>query len=513
MNESTARTDASASPSPVTAPSGTATTAATPAASAILIALTDRHLAAIEARGLDPELLVKHGVGASRKLGGDCIGIPYFDNGVRVATKYRTLTGEKRFTQDAGSRQILWNIDCLRDQTLADHPVIICEGEMDALAAIQAGFPRVVSVPGGAPKDRVEDTDGKKYAFLDEAKPLLENCREIILATDGDGPGFNLRDDLAVRLGAHRCKHLGYPKDCKDLNDALRLYGTKGVVKTISRAKLISIRGYFELDELPQVEELRAYETGIVNLADHYKLRLGDLTVITGVPGHGKSSFINEVTCRMARQHGWRTVFASFEQAPQTDHRRSLRTFFAEKLEVHMSDAEIVAADAWIRRHFGFIVPGDDDEVTLVWMLETMAQAVLRKEAQIAVIDPWNEMDHTRPPDMSQTDYVGFAIKQFKKFARKYRIHLIVAAHPAKMVRGKDGKYPVPSLYDIADSAHWSNKPDVGIVIHRPDLSVNETLIRVVKARYQQIGRPGEITGAWNGDRCRYTIADQPEAM
>jgi hypothetical protein len=75
-----------------------------------------------------------------------------------------------------------------------------------------------------------------------------------------------------------------------------------------------------------------------------------------------------------------------------------------------------------------------------------------------------------------------------EKFARKYHIHLIVAAHPTKIRRDKDGKYPVPSLYDISDSAHWANKPDVGIVINRADLSVNETTIKVAKARYQTIG-------------------------
>lgn len=513
MNESTARNGASASPSAPTTPSGIATTAAGPVASAILRPLSEAHIVAIEARGLDPELLAKHGVGASGKLAGDCIGVPYFDNEVRVATKYRTLSGDKKFTQDVGSRQIFWNIDCLRDGSLADHPVIICEGEMDAFAALQSGFPRVVSVPGGAPLERVDDTDGKKYAFLEEARPLLDDCREIILATDGDGPGFNLRDDLALRLGAHRCKFVAYPKGCKDLNDALRLFGDRGVRETVARARWMQIRGYFEMDELPEAETAPAFDTGMVNLASHYKLRRGDLTVITGVPGHGKSSFINEITCRMASKHGWKTVFASFEQQPQTDHRRALRTFHAEKLEKYMSAPEIAAADAWIRQHFGFIVPGEDDDVTLIWMLETMAQAVLRKEAQIAVIDPWNEMDHTRLQDMTQTEYVGHAIKQLKKFARKYRVHLIVAAHPAKMQRGKDGKYPVPSLYDIADSAHWSNKPDVGIVIHRPDLSVNETLIRIVKARYQQIGAAGEISGAWNGDRARYTIADDQRLL
>jgi twinkle protein len=100
------------------------------------------------------------------------------------------------------------------------------------------------------------------------------------------------------------------------------------------------------------------------------------------------------------------------------------------------------------------------------------------------VIDPWNEMDHTRPPDMTLTEYVGYAIKQFRKLAKKYKVYLIVVAHPSKMLRGQGGKYPVPGLYDISDSAHWSNKADIGIVVHREDLIASkETKIRVVKSR------------------------------
>jgi twinkle protein len=399
-------------------------------------------------------------------------------------------------------------VNVLRDPTLKAEPLVITEGEFDAVAAIQAGWPKVVSVPGGAPLESLKDDGGKKYSFLREAEALLDECATIILATDGDGPGANLRHDLAVRLGAHRCKWVQYPKGCKDLNDALRQYGERGVQAALQRAQPLKIEGYFELDELPPVDAPKPHETGMVGLSEHYKLRLGDFTVITGVPGHGKSTLINEICCRMAERHGWRTVFASFEQMAQTDHRRALRTFHAGKLEKMMTTEEITKADAWIRRHFGFIVPGDDDDVTLEWLLAVLKQAVLRKEAQLVVVDPWNEMDHTRPPDMSLTEYTGFAIKQFKKFARRYRVHLIVAAHPAKMKRDKDGKYPMPSLYDISDSAHWANKPDVGIIVNRADLSVNETTIKVAKARYHAIGVPGEIKGAFNAEQARYTVTD-----
>lgn len=507
MNDASARNPVYPLRSTRPVPFGSAGTAVTPELSE-LGPLTERHIAALSGRGLDIELMVKLGVGASAKLGGEAIGIPYMDGETQVGCKHRTLTGEKRFMQDVGSRQILWNINCLRDATLKAEPLVIVEGELDAIAALQSGWPKVVSVPGGAPLESVKDDSGKKYGFLLDAKPLLDDCRTIIRAVDGDGPGANLLRDLALRLGRHRCKWVQYPKGCKDLNDALRLYGEKGVQATLQRAQPLKIEGYYELDELPPIEPEQALETGIVGLSEHYKLRLGDFCVVTGVPGHGKTTVINEIAGRMAERHGWRTVFASFEQVAQTDHRRALRTFHAGKLEKHMMADEITKADSWIRTHFGFIVPSDDDEATLEWLLEVLRNAVLRKEAQLVVVDPFNEMDHVRGADQTQTEYVGHAIREFKRFARRFRVHLIVAAHPAKMKRDRDGKYPTPSLYDISDSAHWANKPDVGIIVNRPDLSVNETIIKVAKARYQAIGIPGEIRGAFNAEQGRYTITD-----
>ena len=508
MNDARAKPNVFRSPSTSAEPSGAAGTAATPEPCE-LGPLSDRHIAALSERGLDIELVaIKLGIGASPRLGGDAIGIPYFDGALRVGCKHRTLTGEKRFTQDIGSRQILWNLNVLRDPTLEAEPLVITEGELDAIAALQSGWPRAVSVPGGAPLEAVGDEDAKKYGFLREAEALLKDCRSIVLAIDGDGPGANLRHDLAIRLGAHRCTWVHYPHGCKDLNDVLKHHGEAGVRTVLAGARPLQIDGYFELDELPEIDPPRAHETGIAGLDRHYRLRLGDLAVVTGVPGHGKTTLINEICGRMAEKHGWRTVFASFEQVTQTDHRRALRTFHVGKLEKHMTSQEKATADAWICRHFGFVVPSEDDDVTLDWLLGVLKQAVLRKEAQIVAIDPWNEMDHTRPSDMTLTEYTGFAIKQFKKFARRYRVHLIVAAHPAKMRRDADGRYPTPSLYDISDSAHWANKPDVGIIVNRRDLSVNQTVIKVAKARYHAIGIPGEVQGAFNVDQARYTIDD-----
>ncbi len=201
---------------------------------------------------------------------------------------------------------------------------------------------------------------------------------------------------------------------------------------------------------------------------------------------------------------------------PRLDHRRALRSFHAGIAERDMTQEQLDAADAWIERRFSFMVPDEDDDIDLAWVLDRAAAAVRRFDADVLVIDPWNEMDHVRPPDMSLTEYTGLAIKRFRKFARKHRVHLIVVAHPAKLQRSREtGKYPTPSLYDISDSAHWANKPDIGIVVHRESLGPDgTTTIKVAKVRYcGVIGSPGEVTGLrWNREATRYEKQETDDA-
>lgn len=465
--------------------------------------LNQRHQELLEARGLDLELLERIGVETYDKRSGDWVGIPYVDCGEVVGHKFRTIAGAKDFFQEAGRRPMFWNLDALRDATLNSQPLIITEGEFDAMAAIQSGFLRTISVPNGAPAQETKDDSGTRYDFLHDARALLRDCNEIILATDGDEPGICLMNDLAVRLGKARCKWVRYPKGCKDLNEALAAYGQRGVVETINRAQWIKVSGIYRMSELPPLRQAIAYSTGIAGLDRHYKVRLGDLTVVTGIPGHGKSTFINEVFARMALQYGWTGAFASFEQRPQNDHRRALRTFLNRKYEKDQSAGEIACADKWIDESFSFIVPDEDDDPTLIWLIERIQASVIQHGAKIVGVDPWNELEHRRPDNMSETEYTGDALRQLRRLAQRLNIHLVVAAHPTKM-DGKDGKIPVPTLYSIAGSANWANKPDVGIVIYRDK---ERTRIMVQKSRYHdEIGVPGELEAIFLRDQARYEI-------
>ena len=183
-------------------------------------------------------------------------------------------------------------------------------------------------------------------------------------------------NDLTLRLGKERCKWVRYPKGCKDLNDALRRYGERGVQGVIARAEWIRVDVIYRMSEFSPVPARPAVSTGIEALNPHYRVRLGDFCVITGIPGHGKTTFVNDVLCRLAWHLGWRIAVASFEQHPQSDHRRALREWY---LRLPLNDStgrqlpiadEIAQADQWIDEHFVFIVPSDDDLANLNWILE-----------------------------------------------------------------------------------------------------------------------------------------------
>lgn len=464
-----------------------------PSSSAATIADSAAQLAKfLESRKLDPETASRLGITASEGR----IEIPYRREGEIKNRKYRSLTA-KKFWQDGG-KQFVWNYDVLLDGSL-EQPVLITEGEFDALAAIQSGYPRTISVPNGGTLESVN------LDWLADIEGLLDS--DVILAFDNDEVGHNLLEQASNFLGRARCKWIKYPQGCKDLNDVLVAHGEKGVMECIAAADWVAVKGFYRMEQLAPIPYRQGMTAGMGILDDHMKLRLGDFSICTGIPGHGKTTFLNDFINRIIAKYGHRVCFASFEQPPQSDHLRALRTWYAGKLVKNMTEDEIKRADKWINEKFMFIVPGDDDTVSMEWLLERMATVVIRYGVKIVVIDPWNEMDHQRPQGVSLTEYTGRAIRHLKAFAKKFGVHVMVVAHPAKMLRDRNGKYPIPTLYDISDSSHWANKADLGFVVHR-DQEEGDT-IRIVKSRHHtEIGKPGIVDVKFSQENARYTVVD-----
>lgn len=464
---------------------------------------------ALEARGIDVELAARLGL----SVDGGSLVIPFIRNGETVRRKFRTFGPEKKFWQDKGGVRCAWNEDVLRDDSLLGLPLIITEGELDAVAAIQAGFPRTISVPDGAPppgERTAEDlAAGGKYAWIDEIRPLLslDRCPEIIIASDGDDNGAALLQDLSVKLGRYRCKFLTYPKTkagrMKDLNEVLQAYGTKGVTETVNRATFLQMDGVYRMSELPALPANVIYEVRHRLFSENFKIRLGDFSVVTGTPGFGKSTAVNDIMCGVVADYDVRIAWASFEQEPQRDHRRALRSWFCHQPEHTLDGQQLQAADRWIDHNHLFLVPKEDEDATFDWLIEKMEIAAVRFDVRIFVIDPWNEIEHSRTANETETEYIGRAIRTLKRFAKRMKVHICVVAHPTKSVKDGDGNYKMPTLYDISGSSNWYNKCDLGVIIHRQ--TEDDTIFKVQKSRYHDtIGKPGEVKLHYSKDERRF---------
>ena len=234
----------------------------------------------------------------------------------------------------------------VRDETLAGQPWVITEGELDALAGLQAGFLRTASVPNGADSN---------LDFLAEMWPFIGKIPQIILAVDGDQGGKKLAAELARRLGAARCHWVEYPKDCKDLNDVLRLQGASGVRAVLEAARPYPVKGLFRLSDYPNVPVPVTYETGWINLNQHLKVWFPEFIVIVGIPGHGKSLWVLRLLGNLARQFGHRIAIASPEMRIVPHVRNILREHHSGSNAGELTLDQKRAADAWIEEMFVFI--------------------------------------------------------------------------------------------------------------------------------------------------------------
>jgi len=119
---------------------------------------------------------------------------------------------------------------------------------------------------------------------------------------------------------------------------------------------------------------------------------------------------------------------------------------------------------------------------------------------------------------MFETEYVSRTLTKVKRFAQHYDCHVWFVAHPRTQrglgVGGGGANLSAPTMYDISGSAHFINKADNGIVIHRPYSGVmaaaeghntNLTQILVRKVRNKLAGRIGDVTLSYDRATGRYS--------
>jgi twinkle protein len=465
----------------------------------------ERHIQWIDARGIDPELAERFGMFTKSDGSGNWLAVPYIERGQTVNHKYR-LTADKRHRMDPDAPLTLWNHDALLEpEVVAGAAVVITEGEWDALVAIQCGFRFAVSVPNGAPQMQSDNPfEERRYQWFQRSKTLLDEVRTFILAVDGDEPGRVLAADLARLFGPERCKFVEYPDGCKDLNEVFLAKGGPAVADILASAKPYPIKGLYKFDDFPEPPPVQSLGVGIVGLDEMFPLVPGTFSVITGYAGQGKTSLLLVMLANLLKA-GVPMAVASFETQVKPILLRRLRSAIYGVEESDPACYRTGPADALLREKLSIIAQVSDDEdsdMTLEYLIELAKTAVIRDGIRLLVIDPWNEIEHKRGGNETETDYTGRAIRELKRFARLYGCAVWLVAHPRKP-QG-DGRPKAPTLYDLAGSANFANKADYGLVVHRTDSVSTCVDVRCAKVRMGLPGRMGRITLEWSKKTMSY---------
>ncbi len=194
----------------------------------------------------------------------------------------------------------------------------------------EVGYRHVVSLRDGAPQPN-EKSD-RRFAAIGTHADELAGVPCHILAGDADGPGALWREEVARRLGKHKVRLVTWPSGCKDACDVLRIaaskswddeesYENSGIIqRAVNGAVPYPMEGVRDLEggvlaKILSVKPKPTMTTGTLSTDGVIKLPTeGKLLVWTGIPSHGKSSYIRFLAVHTMRYHGRRWLVFTAEE-------------------------------------------------------------------------------------------------------------------------------------------------------------------------------------------------------
>lgn len=391
----------------------------------------------------------------------------YDTNDVLTMVKYRpshTITKEskqpKTWCQSGvDTSPLLFNMNRVN----TSKPLLICEGETDCASVIEAGYLNTVSVPLGA---------GNLH-WIEENWDWLDEFESIIIWSDNDESGEKMRKDCIYRLGTWRTKYIVTPNyyersdgrkiPLNDINDCLQVGGKEFVLELISDAKDVPVKSvvdYSEIEEL-DISDMEGVTTGIKPLdRELLKIFYGTLTILSGRPGSGKTSIIDQTIARTIDNN--LPVFLFSKEMPERMSANWFNTIIAGRRNMEEKTTKdgrkyyIVpfATQKKMQSYYKkkLLIYKDDEPNDVESVLKSAEECVRKYGAKLIVLDNLMMLDlqcTESDKNTAQTNLVNTLIK----FSSKFNVATVLVAHPRKM---QDTNSDI-EMYDISGSSNIIN--------------------------------------------------------
>lgn len=445
-----------------------------------LLPITEEIVTYFSTRGISEETLKDFKIASDEK--GNIV-FPFYRNGELVYVKYRK---PKKYTKEDGPKEwqdqntepILFGMDNVAfGKTLA-----ITEGEIDCLSLYEAGFHNVVSVPCGC----------NNLDWIMLCWDWLENFNEIIIFGDSDEPGLEMISNVMKRLGEDRCmvpkdypelvfngKH--YNRACKDANEILRCYGPEGLKTLVDACEPAPIKGVLEVASIRRKQEAFVSRSRIPQLDEYLNGFIeGGVTILSGKRASGKST-IGSTFILNAIEEGVPCAAYSGELSPSR---------FLEWILLPATESKYIGyvTDPKTNKHIATVSPEieerirewlkgklylfDDSETfeedTQTAVLKVFEMCARRYGCKLFLVD---NLLSLLPQTDDEIKAQARVIKKIKAFAKKYKAHVIVCAHPRKESPNStftaDSVSGSSAITDLADSVFALERPSIRVVKNR----------------------------------------------
>lgn len=442
----------------------------------------------LESRGISERIAREYAI-TTQKEADNIIVFPFFDeDGKLQFVKYRKADFDKERDSskewcEKNCKPILFGMD--KCDAEASDTLILTEGQIDSLSVAEAGLPNAVSVPTGA----------NGFTWVPYCWDFLARFKTLIIFGDCENGHITLLEEMSGRFHG-TVKHVREEDylGCKDANDILRKYGAEAIRTAIANAIPI---------DNPRIKQLSSVKRKDWNDVPHFDsgipsfdkltggLYLGQLVIITGQRGLGKSTFASQIGA-FAIRAGYTTFFYSGElndwqfqgwferQLAGPDYINGIKmkngfTRFAVNPENEHALVSWYEDSAYIYDNGLLLDSEGSEEETLT---DTIKQAIRQYDCKVVFIDNlMTAMNDDGASDIyrMQTEFV----KQLVKIAKAYEVLIVLVAHPRKFGR-MDADNELTND-DIAGSGNIPNLADVVMVYRKPSKKENENNPEIVR--------------------------------
>jgi len=349
------------------------------------------------------------------------------------------------------------------------------------LASLSAG--EIVSILRS-----LEEFDAEQVAINLEG----EGEKKLLISCEEEGSDATETEELRSLLSKLRAQNTAKHDFFDDLsaeetNGALTngIVRVSSVVNNVNEIRVGGFKGGAKIG-IPAIDRL-------------YTVSPDQVTVVTGIPGAGKSELVDAFAINLARLSGWKFAVFSAEN-PIDIHVGKL----AEKYSGvpifegsdKISEEGLTEVTEWLDEHFFFLDPNYSNSLDSI--LRRAEELVETDQINGLIIDPFNYLD----VDL-ETNSISNMLTRLHQFAGDHHLHIWIVSHPPKLYRGKDGRMPIPTGMDISGSASWFAKCDFGITVSRSD--EGETEVLVWKCRFKWLGSTGFASLSFDEKNGRYS--------